>query len=294
MTLSHNRNFSIGEVMKRIITLGFILIGLFIVACNAQEMEMTNTEKALALIKAFETGDTTALDYVSDTTYIQHKATFPDGKAVLNNFITGNPTGTTVTTHRSFADGEIVVLHSTYGGTRNNGIPQVTFDVFRFENGLIVEHWDNLDDEKDDGDGTTQTNGATTPATDLGQTETNRTFLQNMAQDLFVKGDWSKLRDYFDVDAYVQHSVGAGTDGSFLESIEGQTLPFYTSVEFVYVEGNFGITLSQGPDITGQDTEGTYAYYDLFRIENGLIVEHWDVIQAIPQESDWVNTNGKW
>ncbi|MDW7691704.1 hypothetical protein R9C00_16845 [Flammeovirgaceae bacterium SG7u.111] len=35
------------------------------------------------------------------------------------------------------------------------------------------------------------------------------------------------------------------------------------------------------------------AYYDLFRLENRQIAEHWDVIAPIPAESDWKNTNGK-
>jgi len=39
--------------------------------------------------------------------------------------------------------------------------------------------------------------------------------------------------------------------------------------------------------------ETILAYYDLFRIENNQIVEHWDIIETIPPESEWKNTNGK-
>ncbi len=35
------------------------------------------------------------------------------------------------------------------------------------------------------------------------------------------------------------------------------------------------------------------AYYDLFRVENGKIAEHWDVIENIPPQSEWRNQNGK-
>ena len=35
------------------------------------------------------------------------------------------------------------------------------------------------------------------------------------------------------------------------------------------------------------------AFYDLFRLENGMIAEHWDTIETIPAQSDWKNTNGK-
>ncbi len=255
-----------------------LAIGLALTSSWAQ----TNEEKALALIAAFESGDTTALDYVSDETYINHNLSVPSGKGVLSGFITGSPSGVTTTVARSFEVGDIVVTHAIYGGVWNNGVPQVAFDVFRFEEGLIVEHWDNLSEVVDDMDGTSQTDGAVTPATNLESTETNQAVLEEMAETLFVQGDWTKLRDYFNLDAYIQHSVGSGADGAFLETLEGQTgLSFYDDVKFVYALGNFGLLMSQGPDISGQDSVGTYAYYDLFRLDSGLIVEHWDVIQLI-------------
>ena len=44
--------------------------------------------------------------------------------------------------------------------------------------------------------------------------------------------------------------------------------------------------------------EGTFrgqpsSFYDLYRIENGKIAEHWDTIEAIPARSEWKNQNGK-
>ena len=35
------------------------------------------------------------------------------------------------------------------------------------------------------------------------------------------------------------------------------------------------------------------AYYDLFRLEDRLVVEHWDVVTEIPPKSEWQNQNGK-
>ncbi|MEL7340316.1 MAG: hypothetical protein AAGM67_07510, partial [Bacteroidota bacterium] len=238
--------------------------------------QLSNEEKALALIEAFETGDTLALDYVSDSIYIQHNLAFPSGKGVLEGLITGSPTGFTSENFRIFSDGEVVIMHNRYGGAWNNGTPQVAFDVFRFDNGLIVEHWDNLQDEVDDNDGTTQTDGALTPVTDSSETEANRALISQMAQDLFIDGLWSTYGNFFDTTAnYVQHSVGAGPDASgILNIISGipDGVGFYTSIEFVYVQGNFALTMAQGPDIFGVDTVGIYAYYDLFRIDSGKIV----------------------
>ena len=33
--------------------------------------------------------------------------------------------------------------------------------------------------------------------------------------------------------------------------------------------------------------------YDLFRVEDGKIVEHWDTIEEIPSKNMWANNNGK-
>ena len=36
------------------------------------------------------------------------------------------------------------------------------------------------------------------------------------------------------------------------------------------------------------------SYYDLFRVENGKIAEHWDVMETIAPESEWKHQNGKY
>ena len=35
------------------------------------------------------------------------------------------------------------------------------------------------------------------------------------------------------------------------------------------------------------------SYYDLWRVENGKIAEHWDVMETIADQSTWQNQNGK-
>ena len=34
-------------------------------------------------------------------------------------------------------------------------------------------------------------------------------------------------------------------------------------------------------------------YYDLFRVENGFIAEHWDVMETLADKDTWQNPNGK-
>ena len=52
----------------------------------------------------------------------------------------------------------------------------------------------------------------------------------------------------------------------------------YTKVHKILGQGNFVLVMSEGLF----DAKPT-AFYDLYRIENGKQVEHWDVLETIPQ-----------
>jgi predicted SnoaL-like aldol condensation-catalyzing enzyme len=54
-------------------------------------------------------------------------------------------------------------------------------------------------------------------------------------------------------------------------------------------QGNFVLVMSEGKFGKGDHV----AYFDLFRLENNQVVEHWYVIQTIPPKSEWKNNNGK-
>lgn len=280
------------------------VIGLMLISFNCEStnnsktkkqetMQLTNKEKAVALVQAFETGSSKALYYVSDEKYIQHNLSFPDGKKAIVGFFGDKPTGITVKVHRVLEEGNFVALHSTYGGVWNNGTPQVAFDVFRFENGLIVEHWDNLlDVALANPSGRTQTDG-TSEITDKSKEESNKSLVNELMKVAFIGGDYSNITKYISPEKYLQHnpSVADGLDGfnDFVGKMAEQNIFMkYANSYQVIADGNFVLTLADG---TFGDQE--VAYYDLFRLEDGLIVEHWDIVTSIPPKSEWQNQNGK-
>lgn len=281
----------------KILTLGIVASCTFL-ACNNDDDNTvstpTNSEKALALVTAFETGDPSALAYVSNETYIQHNLHFPSGKEAIEGFFTGEATGITVTNHRIFADNDIVVLHNTYGGVWNNNTPQVAFDVFRFENGLIVEHWDNLSDvTPPNPSGRTQTDGTTT-ITNLEETEANKTLVEGFVTNVLMNGNADVITNYISTETYLQHNSGIadGLDGlaNALQFFAENNLQLqYDKLHYIYGSGNFVLTVSEGYFMEGDHV----AYYDLFRVEDGKIVEHWDIIETIPPIEEWQNSNGK-
>jgi predicted SnoaL-like aldol condensation-catalyzing enzyme len=53
-------------------------------------------------------------------------------------------------------------------------------------------------------------------------------------------------------------------------------------------EGDFVLVVSEG-----SFGDRVTSYYDLYRIQNGKIAEHWDTLEPIPQRAEWKNDNGK-
>jgi predicted SnoaL-like aldol condensation-catalyzing enzyme len=62
----------------------------------------------------------------------------------------------------------------------------------------------------------------------------------------------------------------------------------YQHLHRVLAEGNFVLCVSEG---SRGDVHS--AFYDLFRIAKGKLVEHWDTTEKIAPKSEWKNNNGK-
>ena len=61
-----------------------------------------------------------------------------------------------------------------------------------------------------------------------------------------------------------------------------------TRLHRVLAEGCFALAVSEG------ERDGVHtAFYDLYRVHAGRLVEHWDTVAAVPPAAEWKNTNGK-
>ena len=260
-----------------------------------EETTMTNTEKALSLIQTFATGDTDTAASLLAEGYIQHNLAYGTGRdAFLGSveYLASAPAQTTVENIRAFEDGDYVFLHTIYNFAGAG--EQVAFDVFRFdEDGKIAEHWDNLAAlAGPNPSGHTQTDGVTA-ATDLDKTEENKRLVQGFVEDVLMGKDPDALTSYFDGNRYIQHNSGIadGLDGlsAALAAYAEQGIDMvYTEMHLLLGEGSFVLVASEGT-LGGVPV----TYYDLFRVEDGKIVEHWDVIENLADASTWQNDNGK-
>ena len=255
---------------------------------------MTNKEKALALIGTFVSGDTAKAKELLAPGYIQHNLAFGTGADAFVAAVEGlaqAPVKTTVNNIRAFEDGDKVFLQTVYNFAGAG--EQVGFDVFRFdEDGKIAEHWDNLADKAaPNPSGHTQIDG-TLEKKDVDKEE-SRKVVAGFVGDVLRGENPDKLTSYYDGDKYIQHNTsiadGLSGLGAALEAMAKQGISMvYNKTHMVLADGDYALACSEGT-FGGVPT----TYYDLFRVENGFIVEHWDVMETLADKSTWANENGK-
>ncbi len=234
-----------------------------------------------------------ARDLLSDT-YIQHNPHVPTGPEPLigvlpllkeANFKARNL--------RLIAEGDLVVAHNTYDNADLFGGKQlVAFDVFRIEDGKIAEHWDNLQARvpaAETASGNSMTDGAT-EIVDREKTAENKALVSTFVNEVLIQGRGEKILDYV-APEYIQHNPQVpSTVNGLLAALEGMAKAgitmTYDQTHLTVAEGNFVFTASEGA-LGGEPT----AFYDLFRVQDGKIAEHWDVISTIPAEQ--AHSNGK-
>lgn len=235
-------------------------------------------------------GDISAVDRYTGDRYTQHSTGVKDGvegfKEFFAAFIEREPKRD-IKVVRGFQDGRYVFVHAAQHLSKNKWVTMDFFDTD--EEGKIIEHWDCIAAMVDKtASGRSQTDGPTEP-TDLEKTEENKTMIKNFMQDVLIDGKGEKVVEYVSTEKYHQHNVAIedGLDGlnKALEEMAAKGLSMvYHKVHLLIGCGSFVATLS-AMNMAGTDM----AAVDLFRIEDGKIVEHWDVLEPILPKEQWGN-----
>jgi len=254
---------------------------------------MTTKRKQLIqkLLKGIETGNADSVNVINPKKYIQHNPQTHEGReglaALFKRLAESNPRVNIV---RIFSDGDYVFGHTEYDfSTRRIG-----FEVFRFEGDYTVEHWDNIQPRKGPNKSGHSMVDGTTEVADLEKTETNREFVKSFIEEVMIIQQFERLNAYIDEAHYTEHNPHLADGIAALRSAitdkatDGDLKVRYKVNHRILAEGNFVLSVSEGYF----DSVHT-AFYDLFRISNGKIVEHWDTTEAVPPQSEWKNDNGK-
>ena len=231
-----------------------------------------------------------AINQYTGDRYTQHSTGVKDGKEgfieFFEPFIKRNPKRD-IQIIRGLVDGQYVFLH-VYQSLNDGAAQWVTTDFFDTdENDKIIEHWDVIAEYADrTPSGHTSIDGPT-EITDLDKTEENKELVRNLLKDaLMVGGNPENLSRYISEEEYIQHNkeVADGL-GHFQKLAQMPNRPLnYQEIVLCVGQGNFVATLSRAT-WKDEQMEQEYAQVDLFRIENGKVVEHWDNVEPVPENN---------
>jgi predicted SnoaL-like aldol condensation-catalyzing enzyme len=251
-------------------------------------MTPNKKDQIFTLLKGIETGDPEAVTVVNESEYIQHNPLTREGNVGLAElFKRLSQTSPRVNIVRIFEDGDYVFAHTDY----DFNVVEIGFEVFRFEDGFAVEHWDNLQHKPSSPNpsGHTMIDGPT-EATDLDRTEENRNLIRSFFDEVLVSGQLDRLDHYIDSEGYTEHNpyMADGLPALRSELSRYAKVKTYDKLHRLLAEGSFVLSVGEG------SLDGVHSsFYDLFRVAEGKLVEHWDTIEAVPPRSEWKNDNGK-
>jgi predicted SnoaL-like aldol condensation-catalyzing enzyme len=77
--------------------------------------------------------------------YKQHNPTIPNGSAAIPDLIRALPSNFKYEMGTVVAEGDFVMIHGRYTGWAPK--PMIAVDIFRIEDGKLVEHWDVMQEE---------------------------------------------------------------------------------------------------------------------------------------------------
>ena len=228
-------------------------------------------------------------EYTGDR-YTQHSTGVVDGAQGFMDFFKGFLQRTKdrdIRIIRTIEDGRFVFVH-VYQDIDNGAAKWVTTDMFDTdENDKLIEHWDVIAAYKE-ADETVSGNDMVLGGfelKDLDKTEENKALIRSFIVDVFQNANHDAVEKYVSTEKYIQHNpnVPNGIDAvkQFLATQEFS----YDFVFHVMGQGDHVVSYSKA---TFNGTE--LAVFDIFRIEDGRVVEHWDNMEPIPPREEWVNT----
>ncbi|GAB3512534.1 nuclear transport factor 2 family protein [Spirosoma knui] len=229
--------------------------------------------------RAVGQGDLEFASQILADDYIQHSTALKPGKAGVLEALAymkqlPKPASSSTPFLRLLAEGDYVVtnLSIDWGGKK-----KAVVDLFRFQDGQIAEHWDAVEDYPE-----TSLNGhalmdGPMPTDDAKLTPINKQLVTRFFEDVFVERRFAALADFVAPDL-IQHTpeISNGLDGLSRYLLEWERTQSARTLHRVFGDGDFVVVQSEGKVNLKQ-----CMYYDIFRVQEQKLVEHWSVKQLI-------------
>ncbi|MEX5259613.1 nuclear transport factor 2 family protein [Kocuria sp. CPCC 205263] len=215
--------------------------------------------------------DLTAVDRHWAPDYRQHSALAPDGREGLRGMFQQLPPDFRFEPLRMLEDGDMVAVHCVYHGFGPD--PVVAVDVFRVQDGRIAEHWDALAPLPGGAAGRHRIDGPT-EITGYEHTAVNKALLTEWVHERLIGADRDSLEELARDPRYVEH--GPGPDARLARH----------TLHRVLGEGDLVLTVTEALLELGGEGAGDpvpAGCYDLWWVADGRILEHWGVVQPVPE-----------
>lgn len=246
-----------------------------------------------AMDALFVRGEADAIEKYWAKNYVQHNPTIGNGREVLQAFTLENRSENFNFEMGSImAEGDFVAVHSRLTGFSET--PLILVDIYRVKLGKIVEHWDVIQEEVPasesvNGNAMFPIESVMFPSRDE---EANRALAVSVINNVFGLGNIDMIDEVYD-ESYIQHNPfipnGREVVKDVIRSINPEEFSF--EVGFAMAYGDFVLLHSRVQGFPGFDIEGGLIAVDIFRFEDGKIMEHWDVVQEEVVLQDTANGN---
>jgi predicted SnoaL-like aldol condensation-catalyzing enzyme len=238
-----------------------------------------------ATAELFDERDLAAVDRHWAAGYVEHSTLGAPGLDGLRRTAGSLPPGFRHEKLRVLAQDDLVVAHGLYHGLGPE--PVVGCDVWRVEDGKVVEHWDAHQPWVGETvSGHSMVDG---PAqiTEPESTASSRAVVEGFVDLIMMGRDRSQIARFFDGDRFIQHNphIADGVSGLGSAIQSGVWEAVIERAHRIVADGEFVFTQGEGR-LHGKPA----AFYDIFRVEDGTLAEHWDVVFHAPETLP--HTNG--
>lgn len=255
----------------------------------------------LAIFKTSKTNDFDGFMDVAADPYIQHSPDLADGWKPVWDLMVNRPAGFSTKkidwlgNNGLLDNGNFLVMFREVDRGDGTG-PSKIVDLMRFDaQGKYAEHWDirqPLSKQTVSGNSETGTADkfANMPVSySVEQEEHNKKIAVKFLNLAFNQGQLDKALDEHVDQGYIQHNpmIADGIEPVKQIFAQGKIPALCYDIKYVVAQNDIVVVYSK---VTS--SAGISAVVDILRVRDGKLVEHWDVVEAVPADSEMPHKNG--